>query len=31
LLSSTFLTLYIVPIIYSLFDRQTRKRAIAKG
>jgi hydrophobic/amphiphilic exporter-1 (mainly G- bacteria), HAE1 family len=30
LLSSTFLTLYIVPIIYSLFDRQTRKRAIAK-
>ena len=24
LLSSTFLTLYIVPIIYSLFDRQTR-------
>ncbi|MER2089315.1 MAG: efflux RND transporter permease subunit [Sporosarcina sp.] len=30
LLSSTLLTLYIVPIIYSLFDRQTRKRAIAK-
>ncbi|WP_060210180.1 efflux RND transporter permease subunit [Sporosarcina koreensis] len=28
LISSTFLTLYIVPIIYSLFDRQTRKRAI---
>ncbi|MFS0574441.1 efflux RND transporter permease subunit [Sporosarcina sp. 179-K 3D1 HS] len=27
LVSSTFLTLYIVPIIYSLFDRQTRKRA----
>jgi len=30
LLSSTLLTLYIVPIIYSLFDRQTRKRAVAK-
>ena len=30
LLSSTFLTLYIVPIIYSLFDRQTRRRAIAE-
>ena len=29
LISSTFLTLYIVPIIYSLFDRQTRKRAVA--
>ena len=28
LLSSTLLTLYIVPIIYSLFDRQTRKRAV---
>lgn len=28
LISSTFLTLYIVPIIYSLFDRQTRKRAV---
>lgn len=28
LISSTFLTLYIVPIIYSLFDKQTRKRAI---
>ncbi|MDW0115916.1 efflux RND transporter permease subunit [Sporosarcina thermotolerans] len=28
LISSTFLTLYIVPIIYSLFDQQTRKRAI---
>ncbi|MFJ7932960.1 efflux RND transporter permease subunit [Sporosarcina sp. NPDC096371] len=29
LLSSTLLTLYIVPIIYSLFDRETRKRADA--
>jgi len=28
LLSSTLFTLYIVPIIYSLFDRQTRKRAV---
>lgn len=28
LISSTFLTLYIVPIIYSLFDPQTRKRAV---
>ena len=28
LISSTFLTLYIVPVIYSLFDRQTRRRAI---
>ena len=27
LISSTFLTLYIIPVIYSLFDRQTRKRA----
>ena len=27
LVSSTFLTLYIIPVIYSLFDRQTRKRA----
>ncbi|MEK3935286.1 efflux RND transporter permease subunit [Sporosarcina sp. FSL W7-1349] len=26
LVSSTFLTLYIVPIIYSLFDKQTRRR-----
>src|SRR5699024_11054666 len=25
LISSTFLTLYIVPIIYSLFDRETRR------
>ncbi|TWT04814.1 efflux RND transporter permease subunit [Planomicrobium sp. CPCC 101079] len=25
LISSTFLSLYIVPIVYSLFDRQTRK------
>lgn len=30
LISSTFLTLYIVPVIYSLFDRQTRRRAVAK-
>ena len=28
LISSTFLTLYIVPIIYSLLDRQTRRRAV---
>lgn len=27
LISSTFLTLYIVPVIYSLFDSQTRRRA----
>ena len=27
LFSSTLLTLYIVPIIYSLFDRETRRRA----
>lgn len=27
LISSTFLTLYIIPVIYSLFDSQTRKRA----
>lgn len=26
LLSSTLLTLYIVPVIYSLFDRETRRR-----
>lgn len=25
LISSTLLTLYIVPVIYSLFDRETRK------
>lgn len=30
LISSTFLTLYIVPIIYSLFDRETRRRAKPK-
>ncbi len=30
LISSTFLTLYIVPIIYSLFDEQTRRRAVSK-
>ncbi|WP_342510072.1 efflux RND transporter permease subunit [Sporosarcina sp. FSL K6-2383] len=28
LLTSTLLTLYIVPIIYSLFDRETRRRAV---
>ncbi|MGN7407709.1 efflux RND transporter permease subunit [Sporosarcina sp. SAFN-010] len=27
LISSTFLTLFIVPIIYSLFDKETRRRA----
>ncbi len=27
LVSSTFLTLYVIPVIYSLFDRETRKRA----
>lgn len=30
LISSTFLTLYIVPIIYSLFDRETRRKAKEK-
>jgi HAE1 family hydrophobic/amphiphilic exporter-1 len=25
LISSTFLSLYIVPIVYSLFDRKTRR------
>ncbi|MBD7983343.1 efflux RND transporter permease subunit [Sporosarcina sp. Sa2YVA2] len=30
LISSTFLTLYIVPIIYSLFDSQTRRRAVVE-
>ncbi|MHA6258517.1 efflux RND transporter permease subunit [Sporosarcina sp. CAU 1771] len=30
LITSTLLTLYIVPIIYSLFDRQTRRRAVPK-
>ncbi|ETP68573.1 cation transporter [Planococcus glaciei] len=25
LISSTFLTLYVIPIVYSLFDRQTRR------
>lgn len=29
LISSTFLTLYVVPIMYSLFDRKTRRRAVA--
>lgn len=28
LISSTFLTLYVIPVIYSLFDKQTRKKAI---
>ncbi|MDI2589625.1 efflux RND transporter permease subunit [Psychrobacillus sp. NEAU-3TGS] len=27
LISSTFLTLYVVPVIYSLFDKETRKKA----
>ncbi|TQR20190.1 efflux RND transporter permease subunit [Psychrobacillus vulpis] len=27
LISSTFLTLYVVPVIYSLFDKQTRRKA----
>ncbi|MFX3674305.1 MAG: efflux RND transporter permease subunit [Paenisporosarcina sp.] len=27
LISSTFLTLYVVPVIYSLFDRETRRQA----
>ena len=30
LISSTFLTLYVVPVIYSLFDRQTMKRAVSE-
>lgn len=30
LISSTLLTLYIVPVIYSLFDRETRKRRRSK-
>ena len=30
LISSTFLTLYIVPVIYSLFDKETRRRRIKK-
>ena len=30
LISSTFLTLYIVPVVYSLIDSETRKRAIPK-
>lgn len=30
LISSTFLTLYIVPVIYSLFDKETRHRRIKK-
>lgn len=30
LISSTFLTLYIVPVIYSLFDKETRKRRTKK-
>lgn len=31
LISSTFLTLFIVPIIYSLFDKETRRRARPKN
>lgn len=27
LISSTFLTLYVIPVIYSLFDRETRRQA----
>ena len=27
LISSTFLTLFIVPVVYSLFDKQTRRHA----
>lgn len=27
LISSTFLTLYVVPVIYSLFDKETRRKA----
>ncbi len=27
LVSSTFLTLYVVPVIYSLFDKETRRKA----
>ncbi|WP_391208208.1 efflux RND transporter permease subunit [Psychrobacillus sp. L4] len=30
LISSTFLTLYVVPVIYSLFDKETRKKAVSK-
>lgn len=30
LISSTLLTLYVVPVVYSLFDRETRKRAVVK-
>ncbi|WP_124071149.1 efflux RND transporter permease subunit [Filibacter tadaridae] len=30
LISSTFLTLYIVPVIYSFFDKETRKKAVPK-
>ena len=30
LISSTLLTLYVVPVIYSLFDRQTMRRAAPK-
>lgn len=30
LISSTFLTLYIVPVIYSLIDSETRRRAVPK-
>ncbi len=27
LISSTFLTLFVIPVVYSLFDRETRKRS----
>lgn len=27
LISSTLLTLYVIPVIYSLFDRETRRSA----
>ncbi|MEI4769718.1 efflux RND transporter permease subunit [Psychrobacillus sp. FJAT-51614] len=30
LISSTFLTLYVVPVIYSLFDKETRKSATSQ-
>lgn len=30
LISSTFLTLYVVPVIYSFIDRQTMRRAVSK-
>jgi HAE1 family hydrophobic/amphiphilic exporter-1 len=30
LLTSTLLTVYIIPVIYSLFDKETRRRATRK-